>query len=80
MRGGPVRRRSRDVAALTLGLTGWAVAERRKAPLVFNIQDVYPDVAIELGVRTNPKVIAASYNSNVSATGAPTRSRSCPTT
>lgn len=35
---------------LTLGLTGWAAARARRAPLVFNIQDVYPDVAFELGV------------------------------
>ena len=35
---------------LTLGLTGWATARARRAPLVFNIQDVYPDVAVELGV------------------------------
>jgi colanic acid biosynthesis glycosyl transferase WcaI len=42
---------------LTLGLTGWAVARRRRAPLVFNIQDVYPDVAIELDVLTRPSLI-----------------------
>lgn len=42
---------------LTLGLTGWAVARRRKAPLVFNIQDVYPDVAIELDVLTHPILV-----------------------
>lgn len=35
---------------LTLGLTGWITARARRAPLVFNIQDVYPDVAVELGV------------------------------
>ena len=42
---------------LTLGLTGWAVARRRKAPLIFNIQDVYPDVAIELDVLTHPILV-----------------------
>ncbi|MDQ1401997.1 MAG: colanic acid biosynthesis glycosyl transferase WcaI [Actinomycetota bacterium] len=46
---------------LTLGGVGWMVAKARRAPLVFNIQDVYPDVAIDLGALTNPKVIAASY-------------------
>jgi colanic acid biosynthesis glycosyl transferase WcaI len=45
---------------LTLGLTGWAIAKRRRAPLVFNVQDVYPDVAIELGVLTNPRLVAAT--------------------
>ena len=38
---------------LTLGLAGWAVARLRRAPFVFNIQDVFPDVAVELGVLTN---------------------------
>jgi len=34
---------------LTLGLTGRGLGLARRAPLVFNIQDVFPDVAIELG-------------------------------
>ncbi|MEY2570166.1 MAG: colanic acid biosynthesis glycosyl transferase WcaI [Acidimicrobiaceae bacterium] len=42
---------------LTLGLAGLAVARARRAPFVFNIQDVFPDVAIELGMITNPTVI-----------------------
>src|SRR4051794_32119189 len=34
---------------LTLGPAGWAVARSRRIPFVFNIQDVFPDVAVELG-------------------------------
>ena len=45
---------------LTLGLTGWAIARRRKAPLVFNVQDVYPDVAVELGMLSNRGLVAAA--------------------
>ncbi|CAN5579082.1 glycosyltransferase family 4 protein [soil metagenome] len=45
---------------LTLGLTGWAIARRRKAPLVFNIQDVYPDVAVELGMLSNRVLVSAA--------------------
>lgn len=45
---------------LTLGVTGWVVARARKAPLVFNVQDVYPDVAVELGVLSNPAVVAGA--------------------
>jgi colanic acid biosynthesis glycosyl transferase WcaI len=45
---------------LTLGLAGWRIAHRRNAPLVFNIQDVYPDVAIELGVLTNRGLVSAA--------------------
>jgi colanic acid biosynthesis glycosyl transferase WcaI len=42
---------------LTLGMAGWIAARARGAPFVFNIQDVFPDVAVELGVITNPAVI-----------------------
>ncbi|MFN2586713.1 MAG: glycosyltransferase family 4 protein [Actinomycetota bacterium] len=45
---------------LTLGAAGWTVARRRSAPLVFNVQDVFPDVAVELGVVRNPRVVAAA--------------------
>jgi colanic acid biosynthesis glycosyl transferase WcaI len=45
---------------LTLGLTGLAVSRARRAPLVFNIQDVFPDVAVELGMLTDQRLIAAS--------------------
>ncbi len=45
---------------LTLGLTGATVALARGGPLVFNIQDVFPDVAIELGAITDPRLIRAT--------------------
>jgi colanic acid biosynthesis glycosyl transferase WcaI len=45
---------------LTLGPAGWAVAAARRAPLVFNIQDVFPDVAVELGLLQGRRVIAAA--------------------
>jgi colanic acid biosynthesis glycosyl transferase WcaI len=45
---------------LTLGLTGWGMAKARRAPLVFNIQDIFPDVAVELGAITNENVITAA--------------------
>ena len=45
---------------LPLGVAGWLAAGVRRAPFVFNIQDVFPDVAVELGAITNPKVIAAA--------------------
>lgn len=43
---------------LTLGLAGAAVARLRRAPFVFNIQDVFPDAAVETGTLTNPRAIA----------------------
>ena len=42
---------------LTLGLAGWLVARRHRCPLVFNIQDVFPDVAIQVGAITSPRAI-----------------------
>lgn len=45
---------------LILGITGWIAARRWRVPLVFNIQDVFPDVAIEVGAVTNPVVIAVA--------------------
>ena len=43
---------------LTLGLTGWLVRLFRGGRLVFNIQDVFPDAAVETGAITNRLVIA----------------------
>ncbi|MFK8026220.1 MAG: glycosyltransferase family 4 protein, partial [Ilumatobacter sp.] len=45
---------------LTLGLTGRIVAWLRRAPLIFNIQDVFPDAAVETGAITNRKIIAVA--------------------
>lgn len=55
------RRRVNAVIAmsppLTLGLSGWLIAQGRRAPLLFNIQDVFPDAAIETGAIKNSSVI-----------------------
>jgi len=45
---------------LTLGLTGWFTKIIRRAPLVFNIQDVFPDAAIQTGAISNKKIITAA--------------------
>ncbi|WP_117000735.1 glycosyltransferase family 4 protein [Desertimonas flava] len=45
---------------LTLGLTGRLVAWSHRAPLVFNIQDVFPDAAVRTGAITNRRVIAVA--------------------
>jgi len=42
---------------LTLGLTGWLAARRHRCPLVFNIQDVFPDVAVEVGAIRSRRLI-----------------------
>ena len=60
---------------LTLGLCGWLVARMRRCPLVFNIQDVFPDAAVETGAITNRFVIGvaralekASYRASAAVT------------
>jgi colanic acid biosynthesis glycosyl transferase WcaI len=45
---------------LTMGLTGWGTHLVRRGPLVFNIQDVFPDAAVETGAITNQRVIAVA--------------------
>jgi colanic acid biosynthesis glycosyl transferase WcaI len=45
---------------LTMGLTGWATHMVRRGPLIFNIQDVFPDAAVETGAISNSWIIAAA--------------------
>ncbi len=40
-----------------LGDSAWAVAKRHRIPFVFNVQDIFPDVAVDLGALTNERVI-----------------------
>jgi len=43
---------------LTIGLSAWLLGLLRRCPYVYNVQDIYPDVAVRLGVLTSRKVIA----------------------
>lgn len=45
---------------LTLGLTGWLTGLGHRAPLVFNVQDVFPDAAERTGAITDRRIIAAA--------------------
>lgn len=45
---------------LTIGLTGWVTHLVRRGPLVFNIQDVFPDAAIETGAISRRSLIAVA--------------------
>ncbi|MEO6124174.1 MAG: glycosyltransferase family 4 protein [Ilumatobacteraceae bacterium] len=45
---------------LTNGLIGWSMKVVRRGPLVFNIQDIFPDAAVETGAITNSKIIAVA--------------------
>lgn len=43
---------------LTNGLTGYLLGRRFRVPFVYNVQDIYPDIAIRLGVLKNPRIIS----------------------
>jgi colanic acid biosynthesis glycosyl transferase WcaI len=45
---------------LTMGVTGRLVAWSHGCPLVFNVQDVFPDAAVATGAVTNGAVVAAA--------------------
>ena len=45
---------------LPMAATGWFAALARRAPLVLNVQDVFPDVAVELGLLRGRRLIAAA--------------------
>jgi len=42
---------------LTNGLGAWLLSRLRGVPYIYNVQDIYPDVAIRLGILTNRRVI-----------------------
>ena len=42
---------------LTNGLTAWVVSRLKRMPFVYNVQDIYPDVAVRLGVLKSKRVI-----------------------
>jgi colanic acid biosynthesis glycosyl transferase WcaI len=43
---------------LTIGVSAWLVAVARGASLVYNVQEIYPDVAVQLGAVRNSVLIA----------------------
>ena len=42
---------------LTIGLSAWLLSLFKRAPFIYNVQEIYPDVAVKLGVLTNPTLI-----------------------
>ncbi|MEZ5341700.1 MAG: glycosyltransferase family 4 protein [Acidimicrobiales bacterium] len=45
---------------IVIGDAGWLAAKRYRVPFVFNVQDIFPDVAVDLGALSNKRVIAAA--------------------
>jgi colanic acid biosynthesis glycosyl transferase WcaI len=46
---------------LTLGVTASALDQIFRCPLIYNVQELYPDIAINLGALTDPRLIRAAY-------------------
>lgn len=42
---------------LTIGLTAWVISRLKRIPYIYNVQDIYPDIAIRLGVLKNKTAI-----------------------
>lgn len=42
---------------LTIGLSAWLLGVLRQVPFIYNVQEIYPDVAVRLGVLSNPRII-----------------------
>lgn len=43
---------------LSIGINAWAIGRRGQVPFVYNVWELYPDVAIRLGYLRNPRLIA----------------------
>ncbi len=42
---------------LSIGLVAWLLGRWHRAPFVYNVQEIYPDIAINLGAVRNPTLI-----------------------
>jgi colanic acid biosynthesis glycosyl transferase WcaI len=42
---------------LTIGIVAWFLGKLRRCPWVYNVQEIYPDIAINLGELRNPSLI-----------------------
>lgn len=42
---------------LFVGISGWAAAKIKRAKFVFDVRDLWPEVAVKMGELTNPKAI-----------------------
>jgi colanic acid biosynthesis glycosyl transferase WcaI len=42
---------------LTIGVVAWLLGKLRRCPWVYNVQEIYPDIAINLGELRNPAII-----------------------
>lgn len=46
---------------LTMGLAAWVLGLWHRAPFIYNVQEIYPDIAINLGAVRNPALIRVLF-------------------
>ena len=46
---------------LTIGLSAWLLGTLRHVPFIYNVQEIYPDIAIRLGAVRNSRIIDVLY-------------------
>lgn len=46
---------------LTIGVSAWLIARFHRARFIYNVQEVYPDVAVNLGALKNPWLISRLF-------------------
>ena len=44
---------------LTIGISAWILGRSRCAPFIYNVQEIYPDIAVSLGMMRNEFLIRA---------------------
>ncbi len=42
---------------LTIGLSAWFLSKMRRNPFIYNVQEIFPDIAVSLGLLKNKRVI-----------------------
>lgn len=47
---------------LTIGVSAWLLGLRHKCPFIYNVQEIYPDVAVNLGVLKNKFIIKCFHH------------------
>jgi colanic acid biosynthesis glycosyl transferase WcaI len=47
---------------LTIGLSAWILGTLHRAPFVYNVQEIYPDIAIRLGALRNRQLIRLLFS------------------
>src|SRR5690606_29552818 len=42
---------------LTIGVSAWILGLLRRTPFIYNVQEIYPDIAVRMGILKNRRVI-----------------------